>query len=392
MWNTSKVSSLREIESSLIYYKFFKQFFFHLFFFFFYYQQKLIDYFRIIYKKYLVILKSSIFLRWINTFFNKINCALFSKIISWNYEKILRNWTVLFSSWERKRKLFIRSILQIIKKQRIVQIISSNLFSFKRNKSLQKYQSWKSQGNKTTTIQPHSLPIIPKKKKRKNSNENTSQEKLKILKKMKQLPLTHELNEQQLILLKKKKKKNPMQRNVSGWKGGKNYRIPRWKWGYSRSSAKAGPMIEAAMRASPIRDDILRESARGGHVYQRCIVGRNGNWQRRYRKCVRWPAHHGIYELTPLSPSEQSRPTRRDGKIYHGRMPPFNSVRAVPACTRFCIAMQFAITRGVRSGLGLNGGNFQETHRTFWGRGLRERVQIHGIAFLYLYEDNFWIF
>lgn len=165
-------------------------FFFHLFFFFFYYQQKLIDYFRIIYKKYLVILKSSIFLRWINTFFNKINCALFSKIISWNYEKILRNWTVLFSSWERERKLFIRSILQIIKKQRIVQIISSNLFSFKRNKSLQKYQSWKSQGNKTTTIQPHSLPIIPKKKKRKNSNENTSQEKLKILKKMKQLPLT----------------------------------------------------------------------------------------------------------------------------------------------------------------------------------------------------------
>lgn len=129
MWNTSKVSSLREIESSLIYYKFFKQFFFHLFFFFFYYQQKLIDYFRIIYKKYLVILKSSIFLRWINTFFNKINCALFSKIISWNYEKILRNWTVLFSSWERERKLFIRSILQIIKKQRIVQIISSNLLS-----------------------------------------------------------------------------------------------------------------------------------------------------------------------------------------------------------------------------------------------------------------------
>lgn len=45
---------------------------------------------------------------------------------------------------------------------------------------------------------------------------------------------------------------------------------------------------------------------------------------------MRWPARHGIYELTPLSPSEQSRPTRSDGKIYHGRMPPFNSVRAVP--------------------------------------------------------------
>lgn len=57
---------------------------------------------------------------------------------------------------------------------------------------------------------------------------------------------------------------------------------------------------------------------------------RNRNQQQRYRKCVRWPARHGIYELTPLSPSEQSRPTRSDGKIYHGRMPPFNSVRAVP--------------------------------------------------------------
>lgn len=185
-------------------------------------------------------------------------------------------------------------------------------------------------------------------------------------------------------------------------KSRKNYRIRlvRWKWGYSRSSAKAGPMIEAAMRASPIRDDILRESARRTRD-QRCTVGRNGNWQRRYRKCVRWPAHHGIYELTPLSPSEQSRPTRRYGKIYHGRMPPFNSVRAVPRVPVFASRWNSAITRGVRSGLALNGGNFwrNRTHRDrdlsnfegeVWKRGCRFVVLR---LYLYLlYEDNFWIF
>lgn len=81
----------------------------------------------------------------------------------------------------------------------------------------------------------------------------------------------------------------------------------------------------------------------GGRWWSTLFRWRNRNQQQRYRKCVRWPARHGIYELTPLSPSEQSCPTRRDGKIYHGRMPPFNSVRAVPRVP-VLHSIEFAIT------------------------------------------------
>lgn len=52
----------------------------------------------------------------------------------------------------------------------------------------------------------------------------------------------------------------------------KNIRLVRWKCRYSRSSAKAAPVIQAEMRASPIRDVILAGVGRTQRG-QRCSVG-----------------------------------------------------------------------------------------------------------------------